>query len=154
MLHPRKRPSQLICEMNVAGFAAVMWVLVHLFILDVQMPHTRAISVDLAEAEHPRSMPEADREDAICVAVMRDGSVVLNNDKIPVDQIPARLKAELKRSDVPTVFIKADARSRYGATIEVLDAIQSTGTRNIALIVEKRSTTRFEGRSATNLSLE
>ena len=40
------------------------------------------------------------------------------------------------------VYIRADARTKYGNVVEVLDSLRSTGIEEIAFVVEYRSAIR------------
>jgi biopolymer transport protein ExbD len=57
------RFSRLISNMDVSGLAAVMFVLVFVFIFLTATPH-RSVAVDLPKVGHPLSVPGANREDA------------------------------------------------------------------------------------------
>ena len=42
----------------------------------------KGVTVDLAKVNNPTQMPDADKEDALIVAVMRNGDVFFGNDRI------------------------------------------------------------------------
>jgi len=41
------------------------------------------VSVDMVSVDNPTNMPDADKEDAIVVAVTRDGGVFLGQNRLP-----------------------------------------------------------------------
>ncbi len=58
-------------------------------------------------------MPDADKEDALIVAVMRDGKVYFGNDQIPPDQLTNKVKDRMANRVNKTVYVRADARAKY-----------------------------------------
>ena len=125
------------------AFSSVMAVvLLTLLIIEmVAFPtsfHIHAISVDLPKVNHPANIWPANREDAIIVSVFRDEKVFFGNDRVEIEQLPARLGAQLSRHAERKVYVKADARVRYGRVSQVLDAVRSSGVLRIAFLVEQR----------------
>jgi biopolymer transport protein TolR len=97
-------------------------------------------SADLAQADHPISMPKAVREDAMVVAVMRDGKVFFGTDRIKPWNLPVKIRDSVSHGAERKVYIKADARAKYGAVKDVLDGVRSSGIEKIGFLVERRRT--------------
>jgi biopolymer transport protein TolR len=129
----------LICRIDVTAFAAVMLVLVGMFLFRagsyLDLPKN---GTDLAHVSHPISMPNALREDVLEVAVTRDGKIYLGYDRLSIDQLPIAIRAGVAHGSERKVYIRADMRARYGAVKQVLDAVQSAGIENIAFLVDQR----------------
>ena len=68
-------------DINVTPMVDVMLVLLIIFMVITPMLQ-HGVSVDMAKVNNPESMPDADKEDALLVAVMRDGTVYFGQDKI------------------------------------------------------------------------
>ncbi len=136
MLNNRKK-LKLFLMPNMVGLISIMLVLLFLFIGQTQNVHPMP-SVDLAKVEHPWPMHKADREDAIIVAIKRDGSVFFGFDKVTMDRLPALIREGVKNGAEKKVYIKADARTKHGNVEEVVDAVRSAGIENIAFLVEER----------------
>ena len=83
-------------------------------------------------------MRAANREDALLVAVERNGRIWLDTDQITPEQLPAKIRERLSRGAERRVYIKADARSKYGLVVEVLRSVRSAGIENIAFLVDDR----------------
>jgi biopolymer transport protein TolR len=83
-------------------------------------------------------MPDADKEDALLVAVMRDGTVFFGTDKIAVDQLTDKIKDRLVNRTDKRVFIKADQRAKYGAVVEVVDNVRSAGVDQLGLLTDQK----------------
>jgi biopolymer transport protein ExbD len=82
-------------------------------------------------------MKEADKDDAIVVAVTRDGSIFLNNTKLSKEDITGQVKDRLTNRLDKTVYVKSDARAKYGDVVAVVDEIRSAGVDQLGLLTEK-----------------
>ena len=100
----------------------------------------KGVSVDLVRTRNPRNMPDADKEDAIVVAVTRDGKVFLGSDQVSDDLVQKVQERIATRVD-KTVYIKSDARAKYERVVGVVDEVRSAGVDQLGLITE-----RVEGR--------
>ena len=85
---------------NVVPMADIMLVLLIIFMVVTPMLQ-KGVSVDLAKVNDPRDMKEADRDDAIIVAITRDDRIFLGNNKIAKEEITGQIKDLL-----PTDWIK------------------------------------------------
>ncbi len=136
---PKFRSNHLICHIDVSAFLAVMFALLYLFMAPSFFPDSQTQkSVDLAKVGNPSLMRGADREDALIVAVERDGKVFLGIDLLTADSLPARIRKGISNGVESRVYIKADARAKYGAVKEVLDAVRASGVENIAFLTDQR----------------
>jgi len=85
-------------------------------------PHNM-VFVDLAKAEHPVAMPDAGSDDAIVVAVLRDGAVFLGLDKVDPARLGSRIRANRTDRTGETMYLRADRRAQYR---DVENAIEAT----------------------------
>ena len=139
-LAKRNEGANVNSNINVTPMVDVMLVLLIIFMVITPMLQ-RGVSVDLAKVNNPESMPDADKEDALLVAVMRDGSVYFGNDKLPVDQLTNKVKDRIANKTDKRVYIKADARAKFGAVVEVVDNVRAAGVDQLGLLTEQRKTT-------------
>jgi biopolymer transport protein ExbD len=109
----------------------------------------RGQSVELARTDNPQQMPDADKEDSLLVAVMRDGTIYFGQDKVSADQLTAKVKDKLQNKTDRRVFVKADARTKYGNVVEVVDNVRSAGVDQLGLLTEQRKQGSFETPPAT-----
>ena len=136
----RKFPkSRLICRIDMSGFLAIMFALVFMFLPAPPIDGGR-ISVDLPKAARPTPQRRANREDALDVAVTRDGSIWFNQWRVRPEELRARIRDRLIQGSEPKIYIRADARARYGAVVEVLNTVRESGIVDIAFIAEERPT--------------
>jgi biopolymer transport protein ExbD/biopolymer transport protein TolR len=93
--------------------------------------------VDLAKVTNPIDMPNADKDDAVIVAISQDGSVFLGSTKMAVDDISSRVRDRISNRLDKTVFIKSDARTKYGDVVRVVDRVRSSGVDDVGLLTDK-----------------
>jgi biopolymer transport protein ExbD len=129
--HAKAPPT--VSDINVTPLVDVMLVLLIIFMVITPMLQ-KNITVDLARAANPRAMPDDDREDAIEVAVTRDGKVALKKDFMSLDEITAKVKDMISGRLDKTVYVRADARAKYGDVTKAVDAVRAAGVEQLGLI--------------------
>src|SRR6201998_633567 len=125
---------------NVIPMADIMLVLLIIFMVVTPMLQ-KGVSVDMATVSDPRDMQDADKDDAIIVAVTRDGSLFLGNTKINKEDITGQIKDRIANKLDKTVYVKSDARAKYGDVVAVVDEIRSAGADSLGLLTEKTKST-------------
>jgi biopolymer transport protein ExbD len=121
---------------NVIPMADIMLVLLIIFMVVTPMLQ-KGVSVDMASVNDPRDMQDADKDDAIIVAVTRDGTLYLGNSKINKEDITGQIKDRIANKLDKTVYVKSDARAKYGDVVAVVDEIRSAGVDSLGLLTEK-----------------
>jgi biopolymer transport protein ExbD/biopolymer transport protein TolR len=124
-------------DINVTPMVDVMLVLLIIFMVVTPMLQ-KGVSVDMAKVNSPEQMPDADKEDALLVAVQRDGTVFFGTDKTPVDQLTQKIKDRLANKTDKRVFLKADARAKYGSVVEVVDNVRAAGVDQLGLLTDQK----------------
>jgi biopolymer transport protein TolR len=125
---------------NVIPMADIMLVLLIIFMVVTPMLQ-KTHQVDLATVNDARDMKDADRDDAIVVAVTRDGSLYMGNTKINKEEITGQIKDRLANKLDKTVYVKSDARAKYGDVVSTVDEIRSAGVDQLGLLTEKAAKT-------------
>src|SRR5580693_1514956 len=128
---------------NVIPMADIMLVLLIIFMVVTPMLQ-KSLPVDMARVNNAKEMQDADKDDAIIVAVTRDGTIYLKNTKITKDDITGQIKDMLSARLDKTVYVKSDARAKYGDVVAVVDEIRSAGVDQLGLLTEKN-----QGKSST-----
>lgn len=138
-LATRNEGAKVNSNINVTPMVDVMLVLLIIFMVVTPMLQ-KGVTVDLAKVNNPEQMPDADKEDALLVAVMRDGKVFLGNDQIAVDQLTGKIKDRITARTDKRVFVRADARAKFGSVVEVVDNVRAAGVDQLGLLTEQRKT--------------
>ena len=127
-----------VADINVTPMVDVMLVLLIIFMVITPML-TKGVSVDLVKTKNPITMQAADKEDAILISVTRNGGVFLSpgNLRLQADQLPERVRDLLTNKIDKTVYIRADARSKYSTVEDVVDNLRAAGVNEIGLITEE-----------------
>jgi biopolymer transport protein ExbD/biopolymer transport protein TolR len=125
-----------VSDINVTPLVDVMLVLLIIFMVITPMLQ-KGVSVDMARVNNPRFMHDADKEDATVLAITRDGKIYLGADTINLDKITAKVKDRVADKLDKTVYIKSDARAKYGDVVSVVDAVRAAGVDAIGLLAEK-----------------
>jgi biopolymer transport protein ExbD len=139
-----------VSDINVTPMADVMLVLLIIFMVITPMLQ-KGVSVDLAKAANPRQMPDADKEDAVVLAVTRDGKVYLGSTQVPLGEVTAKVVDRISSKLDKTVYVKSDARAKFGDVVAVIDNVRSAGVDSLGLLTEKieRRTAVPEGGGGT-----
>jgi len=132
----KKKASEIVSDINVIPLADVMLVMLIIFMVVTPML-SKGVSVDLVMTRNPIAMQAADKDDAILVAVTRDGKVFLGSTPTPADELPQKVRDMLAGKLDKTVYLKCDARSRYERVVEVVDNLRSSGVDQLGLITEQ-----------------
>ncbi len=137
MAYKPKAPP-VMASPNVIPMADIMLVLLIIFMVITPMLQHGA-PVDMARAENADKMPNADRDDAIIIAVTRDGRLFLSpgNKEISLDTITDNVKDLITGRLDKTVYVRSDARAKYGDVVKAVDEVRAAGVENIGLLTEK-----------------
>ncbi len=133
----KKKAANVNSNINVTPMVDVMLVMLIIFMVVTPMLQ-KGVSVDLAKTNNPLPMPDADKEDSLVVAVQKDGTIFFGSDKISPDQLANKVKDRLANNNDKRVFIKADARAKYGSVVEVVDNVRSAGVDTLGLLTEAK----------------
>ena len=139
-LAKRDEGSKISSDINVTPMVDVMLVLLIIFMVVTPMLQ-HGVSVDMAQVNNPEQMPDADKEDALLVSVMRNGDVFFGTDKIAVDNLTSKVKDRLVNRADKRVYVKADARAHFGNVVQVVDSVRAAGVDDLGLLTEQRKNT-------------
>jgi biopolymer transport protein ExbD len=132
----KPKAGDMMAAPNVIPMADIMLVLLIIFMVVTPMLQ-KGISVDLTKVQNPMDMPNADRDDAIIVAVTRSGDIFLGTQKTPRDQVTALVRDRIANRLDKTVFVKSDARAKYGDVVALVDEVRAAGVDQLGLLTER-----------------
>jgi biopolymer transport protein ExbD/biopolymer transport protein TolR len=124
---------------NVIPMADIMLVLLIIFMVVTPMLQ-KGMNVDMAKVTNPEDMPNADKDDAVVVAVTRDGAVYLGQTKTDINSVASQVSDLISGRMDKTVFIKSDGRALYGDVVKLVDEVRSAGVDNVGLLTDKLET--------------
>jgi biopolymer transport protein ExbD/biopolymer transport protein TolR len=126
---------------NVVPMADIMLVLLIIFMVVTPMLQ-KGVSVEMARVENTRQMPDADKEDAVVIAVTRTGNIFIGNEQVTLEDITSKVRESLEARLDKTVYVKSDARAMYGDVVKVVDEVRAAGVDQLGLLTEQVETRR------------
>jgi len=136
----RNEGSKVNSNINVTPMVDVMLVLLIIFMVITPMLNNK-VNVDLPKTDSAVVMEDANKEDAVTIAVTRDGHIFLGGDQVTVDDLGPKISAKLENKTQKEVYMRADARANYGKVMDAVDGIRSAGVSQLGLLTEKREET-------------
>jgi len=136
-INKRDEGKKVNSNINVTPMVDVMLVLLIIFMVITPMLNNK-VNVDLPQATAAVVMENANKEDAITVAVTRDGRAYLGGDPVSLDELSAKITDKLTNKTDKEVYLRADIRANYGKVMDTVDQIRAAGVSNLGLLTEKR----------------
>jgi biopolymer transport protein ExbD len=134
-LRAAKRRPSIYPAIGLTPFVGVFLVLLIIFMLTPTSHH--GLSPDLAEARNAKWQPGAVREDAIRIAVARDGRCYFGSTTAEPGDLPDLIRAAIRDGSERRVYLSADSRAKNGSVETVVDQIRLAGITNIAILANK-----------------
>ncbi len=138
----KPKAGAVMAAPNVIPMADVMLVLLIIFMVVTPMLQ-KGFSVSMARVTNPADLPDADKDDAIIVAVTRDGKVYVGTTQTSKDQVTDVIKDQVSNRIDKTIFIRSDARAKYGDVAAVVDEVRNAGVDKVGLLTERVERTRM-----------
>src|SRR5271155_3859616 len=132
----KPRALAVMAAPNVIPMADIMLVLLIIFMVITPLLHPGQ-PVNMANAQNAERMLNADRDDAIIVAITRDGHMFLGSKEIQPNEIAGEIRDRLSNRVDRTVYVRSDARAKYGDVVKAVDQIRASGVENIGMLTEK-----------------
>ena len=134
----RNEGSKVNSNINVTPMVDVMLVLLIIFMVITPMLMNK-VQIDMAVVDNAVSMPDADKDDAIVVAVTRDGGVYMGRDKIDPSNLGQLVSDKLAEKTDKNIFVRADTRAQYKAVEDAIDDVRTSGVDEVGLLTQKKS---------------
>jgi biopolymer transport protein ExbD/biopolymer transport protein TolR len=115
----------------------VMLVLLIIFMVITPMLHP-GVPIDLARTSNPITMSDAGKPDALILSVMRDGRMFLGSESVTSEALTQKVRDQVVNRANKTVYMRADARARYGFLVEAVDDVRAAGVDQLGLLTEQK----------------
>jgi len=99
----------------------------------------------LARVDNATLMPDADKEDAVIVAITRDGGVFLGQNKVDPTQLGSLVRDMLADKTDKTIFVRADARAQFKSVEDAIDDVRTAGVETVNLLTDRREGNQIGG---------
>jgi biopolymer transport protein TolR len=123
---------RVMAEINVTPMVDVMLVLLIVFMVTAPLL-TVGVPVDLPKTKAPAL--GQDRE-PLSVTIKRDGTIFLQKEPVPQDQLVDRLKALASNGYDQRIFVRGDTQANYGKVMEVMGILAAAGFTHIGLVTD------------------
>jgi len=138
----REEGKKVNSNINVTPMVDVMLVLLIIFMVITPMLNNK-VNVTLPRVSAAIVMDNANKEDAITVAVTRDGYTFLGGDKVSLTDLASKVQdLEAKKTDPSAdkaVYLRADERANYGKVEDTVDAIRGAGVSQLNILTDMSS---------------
>ena len=131
----RDEGKKVNSDINVTPMVDVMLVLLIIFMVVTPMLNNK-VNVDLAKTMSAVPLPDADHEDSVKVSIVRDGRVYVGANQTTLADLGPKAQALLENKPNKTVYIRADARARYGIVMDAIDNLRTAGVDEVAFLTE------------------
>ncbi len=135
-MNKRDEGKKVNSNINVTPMVDVMLVLLIIFMVITPMLNNK-VNVDLPKADAAVVMEDANKEDAVTVAVTRDGKIFLGGDQVQPDDMGSKIAAKLENKTSKEVYMRADIRATYSKVMDAVDGIRAAGVSQLGLLTEK-----------------
>ena len=140
----RNEGAKVNSNINVTPMVDVMLVLLIIFMVITPMLQNK-VAIDLARVNNATLMPDADKEDAVVVAITRDGGVFLGQNKVDPSQLGSLVRDMLADKTDKTIFVRADARAQFKSVEDAIDDVRTAGVETVNLLTDRREGNQIGG---------
>jgi biopolymer transport protein TolR len=121
---------------NVIPMADIMLVLLIIMMVITPMLNNHQ-NVQMPTAKNWENMPAAERDDAVVLAITRDGRYYIQNNEVALNTITSTVEDKMSNKLEKTVYVRADENAKYSDVKKVVDAIRDAGIDNVGLLTLK-----------------
>ena len=138
----RDEGKKVNSNINVTPMVDVMLVLLIIFMVITPMLNNK-VNVTLPVVSAATIMDNANKEDAITVAVTRDGHIFLGGDQVSESDLGQKVADLLAKKTDPSadkaVYLRADERSNYGKVMDTIDALRVGGVSQLNMLTDNQT---------------
>ncbi|HET7103409.1 MAG TPA: biopolymer transporter ExbD [Terracidiphilus sp.] len=132
----RNEGAKINSNINVTPMVDVMLVLLIIFMVITPMLQNK-VQIDMVKVKNAIAMPDADKDDAIVVAITRDGGVFLGQNHVAIDELGPKVSDKLADTPGKTIYIRADARAQFRTVEDAIDAVRTAGVDEVGLLTQR-----------------
>lgn len=145
--------DELRAEINVTPLVDVVLVLLVIFMVVTPLIK-QEVPIELPLAENSKQTQDLSQ---LILTVLADGSLLLNRETIPREELTARLTTLYATRSDKTTFLEADRDLLYDRVVQVMDECRAAGVTTIGVLTKKPETAECQKRrtpmlEARNLS--
>jgi biopolymer transport protein ExbD len=85
---------------------------------------TATRGLDFAPPKDDDNPPMIEKEDSVLIEIRSDGSLVVDQRPLPIEELIEYLKPKLERNPAKPVIIRPDPSAPYGSMVDVMDELR------------------------------
>jgi biopolymer transport protein ExbD/biopolymer transport protein TolR len=125
------RTQTSLADINVTPFVDVVLVLLIIFMITAPVLQS-GIEVAVPKTKTVKEITE----EKLMISIDKQQRVYLGNDPININEIPARLKQQLKDPARMQIYLRADENVPFGAFATVMDSVKQAGITNVSIVTQ------------------
>ncbi len=129
---PLNNHDEPLSEINVTPLVDVTLVLLIIFMVTATVVEEEGKNIELPTATESEETPKG-----VTVAVELDGTMYVNEKRVPAGSLFAMLEQEIEAAEQKIVVLKGDRRVLLGQAVSILDTAQQAGAKGIAIQTEQ-----------------
>ncbi len=124
--------QEAITEINVAPLVDVALCLVIIFM--AVSPFMLQAGLQVSESKAGAATGKASLNENVQVTLTQDNKILVNGQETDLPNLSSSLKAALAKSKDGLVTLQAEASSRVGQVVEILDVAKQSGAKKVAIL--------------------
>ncbi|MAM40886.1 MAG: protein TolR [Erythrobacter sp.] len=119
-----------MAEINVTPFVDVMLVLLIIFMVTAPLL-TAGVPIQLPDSRAD-ALPQEQQQ--VAISIDSDGYVYIDDNQVPVGELPQALESIPQTGEGPDVTLRADRALDYGRVMSVMGELNRAGLNRISLV--------------------
>jgi len=128
-----KTENKLLDTFSLSSLTDIVMLLLIFFLLSSSFIIQPGIKVKLPLSD----VSESTQEKSISITLTKNGDTYLNNEKVSIDQLPAKWNQLMILDPNQAIIIRADKEVTIGRTVQILDIGKKIGAANFNIATEK-----------------
>ncbi len=124
-------------EVQMSPLIDVVFLLLIFYAVTTQFVSDDRLKLKLPEAKTAESEGVGQEERPPEVKVAADGTIWINDEIVPQDELEARMKTLVERAPDGAVILKGDRDADYGIVVMVLDTARAAGANMIQMSADR-----------------
>ncbi len=110
-------------EIPTSSMADIAFLLIIYFMVTTTFAATRGLDFSLPKDEQDDT-PLVDKEESVLIEIQPGGTLIVDGQPKPLDQILDYLKPKLERNPMKPVIIRSNQEAEYGFMVDVFDELR------------------------------
>jgi biopolymer transport protein ExbD len=136
-----RRVSTSLSEINVIPLVDVMLVLLIIFMVAAPMLQ-KGVEVNLPQSQRANKMTEERMYVTVPLSYRKDGKVYLDDDAVPREVLPERMRQAMQGKEQKEVFLRGDGGVQLQELMEVMDRLKDGGVERVGIVATPPDTRR------------